>query len=54
MEIEATQLRERISLTLPKSAVDWLDQKVSERKYASRSHAVEVLILDAMKNEKRE
>jgi Arc/MetJ-type ribon-helix-helix transcriptional regulator len=41
-----------ISVTLPKEQVDWLDKKVENRTYASRSHAIEVLILDAMKKEK--
>lgn len=47
-------VRERISVTLPKECVEWLDKKVKERIYASRSHAIEVLILEAMKGEKHE
>jgi len=45
--------RERISITLPKECVEWLDKKVEARKYFSRSHAIEVLILEAMKKEKQ-
>ncbi len=45
-------VRERVSLTLPKECVAWLDRKVKERTYANASHAVEVLILEAMKKEK--
>jgi Arc/MetJ-type ribon-helix-helix transcriptional regulator len=41
-----------VSVTLPKECVDWLDRKVESRIYANRSHAIEVLILEAMKNEK--
>jgi len=44
--------RERISITLPKECVEWLDRQVEARKYFSRSHAIEVLILEAMKKEK--
>ena len=43
-----------ISVTLPPECVHWLDQKVETRIYANRSHAIEVLILDAMKTEKKE
>jgi metal-responsive CopG/Arc/MetJ family transcriptional regulator len=48
----STVIRERLSITLPKECVEWLDNKVEVRKYFSRSHAIEVLILDAMKQEK--
>jgi len=46
--------RERLSITLPKECVEWLDKQVEARKYFSRSHAIEVLILEAMKTEKKE
>ncbi len=41
--------RERVSITLPKDLVEWVDQQVKDRKYANRSHAIEVIILDAKK-----
>lgn len=41
--------RHRISVTLPKPCLDWLDGKVEDRTYANRSHAIEVLILEKMK-----
>lgn len=47
-------VRVPISVTLPKEVVEWLDRKVGSRMYANRSHAVEVLILEAMKQEKKE
>jgi Arc/MetJ-type ribon-helix-helix transcriptional regulator len=40
-----------ISITLPKTCVEWVDRKVEGRTYANRSHAIEVLILVAMKND---
>jgi len=47
-----TMARERISITLPKECVEWIDKQVEARKYFSRSHAIEVLILNEMqKNE---
>lgn len=53
--VEVKELvRVPISVTLPKECVDWLDRKVETRIYANRSHALEVLILEAMKNEKKE
>lgn len=41
--------RERISITLPKECVEWIEKKVESRTYANRSHAIEVLILEAIK-----
>lgn len=44
-------VRDRVSITLPKECVKWIDKKVEARVYANRSHAIEVLILDKMKEE---
>jgi Arc/MetJ-type ribon-helix-helix transcriptional regulator len=53
--VEAKELvRMPISVTLPKECVEWLDKKVESRVYANRSHGLEVLILEAMKKEKKE
>jgi Arc/MetJ-type ribon-helix-helix transcriptional regulator len=53
--VEVKELvRVPISVTLPKECVEWLDRKVESRVYANRSHALEVLILEAMKSEKKE
>ena len=43
--------RVRVSLTLPQECVDWIDEKIKSRKYATRSHAVEVLVWEAIKKE---
>ena len=43
-------VRKPISVTLPKECVEWLNLKVESRVYANRSHAIEVLILEAMKD----
>jgi Arc/MetJ-type ribon-helix-helix transcriptional regulator len=51
---EKEMVRKPISITLPKECVDWLDKKVESRIYASRSHAVELLVLDAMRHERTE
>jgi Arc/MetJ-type ribon-helix-helix transcriptional regulator len=54
MKTEAiVMIRERLSITLPKSCIEWLDKQVEARKYFSRSHAIEVLILEAVKGEKK-
>lgn len=55
MSIEGDSVvRERVSITLPKNCVEYLDAKIDSRVYANRSHAIEVLILAAMRNEKKE
>lgn len=41
--------RERVSITLPNECVEWIDNKIESRTYANRSHAIEVLVLEAMK-----
>ena len=45
-------VRQRISVTLPKECVEWLDQQVKARRYYNRSHAIEGLILEEMKGKK--
>lgn len=52
--VEVEVVRVPISVTLPKECVNWLDEKVKRRICANRSHAIEVIILEAMKNEKKE
>ena len=54
MEKTIEMVRERVSITLPKELLEWIDKKIQERIYANRSHAIEVLILEAMKREKKE
>jgi len=45
--------KERISITIRKEFLEWLDKKVSDLRYASRSHAIESLIDEKIKGEKR-
>jgi len=44
--------KERISITIRKEFLEWLDKKVSDLRYASRSHAIESLIADKIKGKK--
>jgi len=46
---ELAMVKERISITLPKYCVEWLDKQVETRTYATRSHAIELLIIKEMK-----
>jgi metal-responsive CopG/Arc/MetJ family transcriptional regulator len=46
-------VKQRVSLTVRKELLEWIDNKVSQLTYASRSHAVESLIAEAVKQEKR-
>lgn len=45
---ENEMTRQAISITLPKECINWVDEKVRTRIYASRSHGIEVLILKEM------
>ena len=53
MEETIEMVRQRVSITLPKEALEWIDKKIESRIYANRSHAIEVLILEAIKKEKQ-
>lgn len=53
MTTEGVQMaRERLSITLPKLCIEWIDRQVESRTYHNRSHAIEVLILKEMKGSK--
>lgn len=47
-----SMVRERVSITLPKECIAWIDKRIESRVYANRSHAIEVLILQSMKEKK--
>lgn len=50
MQFEGENMpRVRVSITLPQECVDWIDDKIESRTYANRSHALEVLVLEAIK-----
>ena len=52
MKIEANEMvRERVSVTLPRSCIEWIDKQVEARAYHNRSHAVEVSIIEKVKRE---
>ncbi|MEM2944624.1 MAG: ribbon-helix-helix domain-containing protein [Methanomassiliicoccales archaeon] len=38
--------REKISVTIPRELIDWIDEMVEKRVFANRSHAVEVCVLN--------
>jgi len=46
-------VRKRVSITLPKECLDWIDKKIASRVYANRSHAIEVITLEAMKSDRK-
>jgi len=44
-------MKERITVTIDKGLLDWLDRRVKEKVFANRSHGFEYLV---MKEKKRE
>jgi len=48
------EMKERITITIDKPLLEWLDKKVSEKIFASRSHGFEFLINKMEKEEKNE
>ncbi len=45
--------KERISLTIDRKLLEWIDKRVKEKLFASRSHAVEFLVASKIKEENR-
>ena len=44
--------RKTVSVTLPLECVEWINQQVKDRTYHNASHAIECVILKAIKNGK--
>jgi Arc/MetJ-type ribon-helix-helix transcriptional regulator len=47
-------MKERITITVEKELLDWLDSKVKSRIFANRSHGFEFLINHRRETEKEE
>lgn len=43
------ETREKISITLPKEQVDWLEDRKDKRLFATVSHGIELCIIEAQK-----
>jgi len=39
--------REKISVTIPRELIKWLDEMVDKRAFANRSHGVEVCLMES-------
>ncbi len=37
-------MKQRITITIDKDLLDWLDKKIKEKTFANRSHGIEYLI----------
>jgi metal-responsive CopG/Arc/MetJ family transcriptional regulator len=44
-------MKDRITITIDKELLDWLDKKIQERYFANRSHGLEFLLKNQMNNE---
>jgi metal-responsive CopG/Arc/MetJ family transcriptional regulator len=47
-------VKERITITIDKELLDWLDKKIDEKVFANRSHGMEFLIMNKKKEEQDE
>ena len=47
-------MKQRITITLDKEILDWIDHKVSEYVFANRSHSFEFLIKQKKKKEENQ
>jgi hypothetical protein len=48
-EVEPAAEREKLSISIPKDLIDWLDEMVEKRILASRYHGVELCILEGQR-----
>ena len=46
------ELKERITITIDKDLLEWLDKQIDEKIFANRSHGIEFLIKRRIKDEK--
>lgn len=46
--------KERITITIDKNLLNWLDQMVQERVFANRSHGLEFLLQQRINLEKKQ
>lgn len=42
-------VKKRITITIDKELLDWIDHKIEEKVFANRSHGIEYLINQKMK-----
>lgn len=47
-------MKAKMSITVEKWIVEWIDQRVKTQRFRNRSHAVEVALMRFIENEKRE
>jgi len=44
--------KDRITITIDKKLLEWIDKKIKEKIFANRSHAIEFAITKNLKNDK--
>jgi metal-responsive CopG/Arc/MetJ family transcriptional regulator len=44
-------MKERVTITIDKELLEWIDKRIEEKNFANRSHAIEYLIVQSQKNE---
>lgn len=44
-------MKERITITLDKELLEWVDKKILEKVFANRSHAFEFLVMQRIREE---
>mgnify|MGYP001026922290 CR=1 FL=1 len=46
-------MKSKMSVTVEKSIVDWIDKQVETQRFRNRSHAVEVALMKFIESEKK-
>lgn len=45
--------KRRVWVTLPKDVVDWIDKEVKSKRFKDYSHAIDYIVTDFMKRERK-
>jgi Arc/MetJ-type ribon-helix-helix transcriptional regulator len=45
--------KQKVTITVEKSLVDWIDREVEKFRFRNRSHGFEYAVAELMKNEKK-
>jgi len=52
MTTETNMPRQRLTISISKDVLEWIDQQVKDGSYYNRSHAIEKCLIEKMKEKK--
>jgi len=43
--------REQLTITLPQDLIEWMDEQIDRRRFANKSHAIELALFELKKRD---